>query len=120
MTDELDKFKLWVVEILFTEEDLQEFESRGIDPIYEDSQVFVVGTVEFEASESRKDMACRRRWKSESPFRVGSPRRDCIFEPKYFEAGQRGEASGHHLGRNEPKIGNLMTMNAKGNEMSSR
>jgi len=68
MTDELDKFKLWVVEILFTEEDLQEFESRGIDPIYEDSQVFVVGTVEFEASESRKDMACRRRWKSESPI----------------------------------------------------
>ena len=59
MTDELGKFKLWVIEILFIEEDLQEFESRGIDPIYEDSQVFVVGTVEFERSESRKDMAYR-------------------------------------------------------------
>jgi hypothetical protein len=57
VTDELDKFKMWGVEILFIKGYLEEFESRWIDPIYEDCQVFVVGTVEFETSESRKDMA---------------------------------------------------------------
>jgi hypothetical protein len=95
-TDELVEF--WGVEVNIIEErDLQQVESRGIDPGHKVLQVFV-DPFEPKLGESGKDRyrASWRRWTS--AFLVRTRLRGVESKDKSFEAGQQGEASDHRLG----------------------
>jgi hypothetical protein len=93
----------------------QPVESRGIDAGHQIVQV-LADFFKPKIGKSGKDRACPRRRTSGRPIRARSRRFES--KPKLFEAGQRGEGSEHHLGRNIPGMGN--TDKAKIDEVGGR